>query len=871
MTEWNETAQTPEQCLGELLKQPCEETKDAFFQALTALDNKRRTVSVQRRLRRMAERLLWGYTDSGDGQLKAAYEALDVTFDGKLAEDGLMTVTKRYLRHPNAVRKQAVGLFLTKCSDPEAAKSQVKPRMWSRVKKKLGKWPRAISRQVWYHRCGYTQATLTAWERLERRDSQVHGDADPATLRWAHDHGFLYDRVAQWGLTEGNYAQFVSDRDYIFLSPFNNSYRKWIEDLPSMRVCLDGVRHLLPESYYEIISRDGEQLLVRMADLPAGYDSENADDVLRLLREKGSLTLRPSTRSMDALYFILRYENGAYSCLEQHPFQTERLRSLTTVSDYFAAFDAESRGSDWYPMTEAELHWLLKSRGRYYVIQQTLQSLPGTPAQLRAVILNPQVHQPKLLLLHGADAAGQIMAIDPQTGAWDGGQLPDWAAARAQLMEFCAFVPQLEYYAVNFVLTAQGLKVTGCDMTPARLECDPFCPELNDFLLEKVRKAKGRKHRVFTLARLKKLRWKVFKKLFCRKGYQEFFLHEYVTSVIHDLLHFHGTTLKQKIWCYRRGFYSYHLAQYDLTEENWQDYVSDRDYHWLSPINNRYFKWIDDKTTYRYAMEPCKAWVPEYYYHLIYRNGQPYVIRMQDCPAGYSADMEGVLQLIRDKGKLACKQSSGTHGDGFFKLSWENGEYCINNEPASAEAIQELLSGFSCFYNLTEYLSMHEELCSIYDGSVNTIRVMVLNRDGRNPEMVNAYMRIGAKSTGLTDNVGYGGVFCRVDVDTGRFHDAEQSRDHVIVPCPNHPDTGTLIEGYLPLWDEVKQVVREMCLTVPQLEYLGFDVAITDKGVQVLEINKHQDLHRCPEYGPYIQDFFKHKIELKRKRYHIDA
>ena len=161
---------------------------------------------------------------------------------------------------------------------------------------------------------------------------------------------------------------------------------------------------------------------------------------------------------------------------------------------------------------------------------------------------------------------------------------------------------------------------------------------------------------------------------------------------------------------------------------------------------------------------------------------------------------------------------------------------------------------------------MHEELRKIYPETVNTIRIMAINRDGKTPKIMNAYMRIGSSKTGLTDNVAYGGVFCPVNIEDGHYHDGEQLHNHVITPCPNHPDTGALIDGYVPLWPEVKKMIEDICLIMPELEYLGFDVAITDKGVKVLEVNRHQDLHRAYAYGDEVQAFFKEKIELKKKR-----
>ena len=152
----------------------------------------------------------------------------------------------------------------------------------------------------------------------------------------------------------------------------------------------------------------------------------------------------------------------------------------------------------------------------------------------------------------------------------------------------------------------------------------------------------------------------------------------------------------------------------------------------------------------------------------------------------------------------------------------------------------------------------------IYRQAAFTVRIMVINRCGLYPVIENAYFRIGTKSTGFTDNIGSGGVFAYVDEKTGHFHDAEVIKEHIISPCPLHPDTGVKIEGTLPHWGEVLTVIPELCRYISPLEYLGFDVVITDAGFKILEINTHQDLHRYPTYNENVHAYFAHKLELKR-------
>ena len=85
----------------------------------------------------------------------------------------------------------------------------------------------------------------------------------------------------------------------------------------------------------------------------------------------------------------------------------------------------------------------------------------------------------------------------------------------------------------------------------------------------------------------------------------------------------------------------------------------------------------------------------------------------------------------------------------------------------------------------------------------------------------------------------------------------------------HHPDTGTLLEGYLPNWETVKKGVYDISMMIPQLEYLGFDIAITEDGFKILEINIHQDIHKAHEFTEEINRFFSEKIQYKKELFNI--
>jgi hypothetical protein len=144
-------------------------------------------------------------------------------------------------------------------------------------------------------------------------------------------------------------------------------------------------------------------------------------------------------------------------------------------------------------------------------------------------------------------------------------------------------------------------------------------------------------------------------RMFCRKGVRPY-MQKLWFSAVKDDFTFKGTTLRQKIWAWKRGYLSYRIEQYGLTEENYKNFLSDYDYHWLNRINNVYQGWINDKTTYRYIMEPLKEFVPKYYFSVCKKNGKAVLVRMSDCPAEVETSYEGVFEILKKEEKLVFKR-----------------------------------------------------------------------------------------------------------------------------------------------------------------------------------------------------------------------
>ena len=706
---------------------------------------------------------------------------------------------------------------------------------------------------------GYSRTMANAWYGATSYDFRKNmAEFGPEALEYWHKKGYLASSIRRYNLIDNPETEYITDFEYLYMKPFNNSFSKWLEDIiTTNRVLLPFGEHLR-EVYFSIIRRDGKTLILRVGQEDREY---TVADIIELLREKGELELRPAF------------------------WESDRRRSLLSLGE-----DEETGEETLFSNgIKTNVKWLKGHIGKLtenYVISEPVSytgSFEGGEVldhSLKLWLANDTENGSAVLCAvmnvyydneDEETRASAVSLVDLDTGCFEFDDkvicIPYWEDIKEELCRISETIPQITFYTTNIVLDGKG------GFRFLRFSCAPALPgvafndELNDYL--KARYEKSFRKRTMK-DHIKAIQDKAF--MFevntrGRKGIRPFMYKTWRDTARSDLIHTKGVSLPQKLWAHKHGFFSWHLYQYGITKDNYLQFLSDYDYYWLNRINNDYQKWVNDKTTFRMIMEPFKEYVPQYYFSIFGRNGEPFFEKMWDCPEGISADLDGLAELLKQKGKLALKASAGTHGDGFYCLSYENNAICANGEPCGIEGLEKIIDDMQVFYIVTEYLEMHSALKKIYDKSVNTVRMMVINEHGYDPKIMQTYMRIGSEKTGFTDNVGYGGICVFVDKETGELYKPETIKDHVFYDCPLHPDTGTPISGFLPNWQLVRSKVLEISRYLCELEYLGFDIAITEGGFQILEINIHQDLHKVADFDPEIKAFFRRKLARKRAQY----
>ena len=132
-----------------------------------------------------------------------------------------------------------------------------------------------------------------------------------------------------------------------------------------------------------------------------------------------------------------------------------------------------------------------------------------------------------------------------------------------------------------------------------------------------------------------------------------------------------------------------------------------------------------------------------------------------------------------------------------------------------------------------EFITQHDSVKAFCDTSVNTIRVMTLNANGK-CNFLHAVFRMGCGK--VVDNFHAGGVGAIVDVETGLI--VTHASDLEGNVYPTHPYSGLDSMGFqIPNWEKVRQACEAIYNRVPNLNMIGWDFAITPDGFELVEGN----------------------------------
>ncbi|MEF2691001.1 MAG: sugar-transfer associated ATP-grasp domain-containing protein [Bacilli bacterium] len=192
-------------------------------------------------------------------------------------------------------------------------------------------------------------------------------------------------------------------------------------------------------------------------------------------------------------------------------------------------------------------------------------------------------------------------------------------------------------------------------------------------------------------------------------------------------------------------------------------------------------------------------------------------------------------KFLKGKKVIFCKPTSGTHGDSMEKI-----------------VISEFKGDlYDYLYNknlilVEEVVIQCEEMNKLYPYAINTVRIITVHKYEGEVLVVAAYQRIGNHGY-IVDNYNGGGMVVPINEKTGIIeYPAVDKRKQIYY---KHPMTDTPIVGFkVPKFSSAVNLAKKAAKVIDEIRYVGWDIAITDKGPVIIEGNEYpgHDIYQLP-------------------------
>lgn len=134
----------------------------------------------------------------------------------------------------------------------------------------------------------------------------------------------------------------------------------------------------------------------------------------------------------------------------------------------------------------------------------------------------------------------------------------------------------------------------------------------------------------------------------------------------------------------------------------------------------------------------------------------------------------------------------------------------------------------------------HPALAKLQSGRLSGLRVMVLQEEGKAPCLYRAVWKV-PREYNIVDNFesgSLGNLLAAVDLESGRVLRVIQGYGLSLRHLDVHPDSGMSFgDLVLPDWDALKSTVLKAAALLPNFRFQHWDVALTDRGPVLIEIN----------------------------------
>lgn len=212
----------------------------------------------------------------------------------------------------------------------------------------------------------------------------------------------------------------------------------------------------------------------------------------------------------------------------------------------------------------------------------------------------------------------------------------------------------------------------------------------------------------------------------------------------------------------------------------------------------------------------------------------------------YASNVQDVVRILRGKQVQSCviKTTESSHGENVCVINaidFGTDDAVMTRFDDQTIRLSEVLGTNPLIFE--SVVKQTAQFANFNASSVNTVRFMTALYPDGSARVLATFIKIG-RAGKCVDNAGAGGnVDVCVDVETGEIKYAIQFDGwHNVKEIDNHPDSGNPLNGVvIENWEAIKAEVIKFQQAFPYCKAAGWDIAITDDGPVVIEVNDSWD------------------------------
>jgi hypothetical protein len=285
-------------------------------------------------------------------------------------------------------------------------------------------------------------------------------------------------------------------------------------------------------------------------------------------------------------------------------------------------------------------------------------------------------------------------------------------------------------------------------------------------------------------------------------------------------------------------FNEYHDFEFDRQNKAYRrSYLNTKEkLKYLSFLNSfdRYYTLARNKYLTHIYLKSLNIPVAKLFYY--------YDPRMNTSEKEFGNKEVAIISALRKSasGQFVVKPAEGKWGQGvmvYNGLFEKDGRYYLQQWDKTEIRLQNVLGRKSLLFE--EKVEQTEQLKKINASSLNTLRIVTALYPDGNVDMIRGFLKFGRSSSCISNRGDGENIAATVDLDSGLLKNPGHFKAfRNIVPVKAHPDSKQQLDGLvIENWGLVRKQIMEYHRRITFLKVLAWDIAITDIGAVVIEIN----------------------------------